>query len=83
MGIWGGGTSVKERLKEGDMVYFYYSGHGVPDNSGESFILPKDNIPDYIEKEDRFKLSNIYKQRSDRVGGAQYDTKNGSTGTSD
>lgn len=57
---------LKERLKEGDSIYFYYSGHGVPDNdSGESFILPKDNIPDYIAKEERFKLANIYKQLSD------------------
>ncbi len=55
-----------DNVKEGDIIYFYYSGHGVPvPKSQESFILPKDKIVDYISKESEFNLSNIYKKLSD------------------
>lgn len=53
-------------VKEGDNIYFYYSGHGIPvpaDN--DPYILPKDIIPDYIADEDFFKLQNIYKMLSE------------------
>ena len=34
---------LKSSVKEGDTVYFYFSGHGVPDvRTGEIFILPYD-----------------------------------------
>lgn len=55
-----------KNVKEGDVIYFYYSGHGVPEQiSGESYILPKDKIVDYISKEDEFQLMNIYRRLSD------------------
>ena len=55
-----------DNVKEGDIIYFYYSGHGVPvPKTEESFILPKDKIVDYIYKESEFNLSNIYKKLSD------------------
>jgi Caspase domain len=54
-----------DNVKEGDIIYFYYSGHGVPvPKTEESFILPKDKIVDYISKESEFNLSNIYKKLS-------------------
>ena len=52
-------------VKYGDTIYFYYSGHGVPaPQSGESYILPKDKIVDFISREDDFKLSYIYTKLS-------------------
>ena len=53
-------------IKEGDTIYFYYSGHGIPvlpDN--EPYILPKDKMPEMIGKDEFFKLRNIYKMLSD------------------
>jgi hypothetical protein len=53
-------------VKKGDKIYFYYSGHGIPvlpDN--EPYILPKDKLPDMINKDKYFKLKNIYKMLSD------------------
>jgi len=61
---------LKELIKEGDTIYFYYSGHGVPDNkSSESFILPKDAIADYVAKDDQFQLTRIYKRMTDSKAG--------------
>ena len=65
--------SIKDRLdmmlknvKDGDSVYFYYSGHGIPNpNDGEAYILPKDKIVDYVTREKEFMVRNIYKQLSD------------------
>ncbi|MDD2699369.1 MAG: caspase family protein [Arcobacteraceae bacterium] len=55
-----------KNVKDGDTIYFYYSGHGIPvlpDN--EPYILPKDKMPEMIGKDDFFKLRNIYKMLSD------------------
>ncbi|MDX4038461.1 caspase family protein [Aliarcobacter skirrowii] len=50
-----------KNVKQGDSVYFYYSGHGIPDpKSGEAYLLPKDKIVDYVTKEDNLKARNIY-----------------------
>ncbi|MEJ6079242.1 caspase family protein [Vibrio sp. 1-Bac 57] len=59
-----------ENISEGDTVYFYYSGHGIPalpDN--EPYILPQDKIPDYIKDDPYFKLNNIYRTLSDSKAG--------------
>ncbi|HOI83631.1 MAG TPA: caspase family protein, partial [Campylobacterales bacterium] len=67
------GSSIKnnlerflENVKDGDTIYFYYSGHGIPSPvDGEAFILPKDAIADYITGEKDFMARNIYKKLSD------------------
>lgn len=57
---------ITRNVKEGDFIYFYYSGHGVPDpSSGESYILPKDKVVDFINHEPDFALINIYKKLTD------------------
>lgn len=66
--------SIKDKMKllagdvkDGDTIYFYYNGHGIPNVSddGEPFMLPSDKIPDFITKEEEFSLRQIYKQLSD------------------
>lgn len=59
-----------DNVSEGDTVYFYYSGHGIPalpDN--DPYILPQDKIPDYIKDDPYFKLNNIYRTLSDSKAG--------------
>ncbi len=59
-----------ENVKEGDNIYFYYSGHGIPSSTdGEAFILPKDVIADYVSREKEFMARNIYKKLSDSKAG--------------
>ncbi len=55
-----------ENVKSGDTIYFYYSGHGIPDpKTGESYILPRDKSVDYVSSDKDFRLVNLYKQLSD------------------
>ena len=50
-----------DNIKEGDSIYFFYSGHGIPVLPDRvPYLLPKDNIPDYIARNPFFKLENIY-----------------------
>ncbi|HIC42764.1 MAG TPA: caspase family protein [Sulfurimonas sp.] len=53
------------RIKKGDSIYFYYSGHGipVPAKNNVPYLLAQDMNPAYID-DDRFQLQNIYKQLS-------------------
>ena len=53
------------RVRAGDTIYFYYSGHGipVPTQDNAPYMLAQDMNPSYITDE-RFKLQNIYKQLS-------------------
>ena len=53
------------RVKDGDTIYFYYSGHGipVPTQDNAPYMLAQDMNPSYLTDE-RFKLQNIYKQLS-------------------
>jgi hypothetical protein len=52
---------ISERAEPGDTIYFYYSGHGIPDPaSNEAFILPKDKSVEYVGKEPDLKLRHIY-----------------------
>ena len=49
-----------ENVKQGDTVYFYYSGHGVPSNNGKAYILPQDKFVDYVHEDQNLQLDNIY-----------------------
>ena len=50
-----------QNVKEGDSIYFYYSGHGIPVLPNRiPYLLPKDKVPDFISQTSFFKLSNIY-----------------------
>ena len=55
------------KVKGGDRLYFYYSGHGVPDPTEQNapYMLPHDYFPDFIHDNDYFKLENIYQSLSD------------------
>jgi hypothetical protein len=54
------------RVKAGDTVYVYYSGHGVPVAKQENapYMLAQDMSPEYVAEDERFKLQNIYKSLS-------------------
>jgi hypothetical protein len=41
-------------------VYFYYSGHGVPGNDGEAYILPSDTNAQTATSDTTFMLKNLY-----------------------
>jgi hypothetical protein len=65
-GIKGGLERMLSNVKEGDFIYFYYSGHGIPDPvQGEPYILPKDVIADYVVREKELMARSIYKKLSD------------------
>ncbi len=50
------------RVKNGDEIYFYYNGHGIPvaKENFEPYMLASDTEPDYIDNEKFFALNNIY-----------------------
>ena len=45
-------------------VYFYYSGHGVPGNDGEAYILPSDTNAQTATSDTTFMLKNLYNNLS-------------------
>jgi len=54
------------RVKKGDTIYFYYSGHGipVPAQKNTPYLLAQDMSPAYVGDDEKFKLQNIYKSLS-------------------
>jgi uncharacterized caspase-like protein len=50
-------------IKEGDKIYFYYSGHGVPvvGDYNKPYIMARDMTPDFLAEEKFFKVDNIYR----------------------
>ena len=59
-------------IKEGDTIYFYYNGHGVPavDKENEAFILSMDMMPDFVSDEPAFMMKQMYKELSDSKAGS-------------
>ncbi len=59
-------------VKEGDTIYFYYNGHGVPavDKGNEPFILSTDMMPDFVGDEPAFMMKQMYKELSDSKAGS-------------
>lgn len=60
-------NKLLRRVKNGDTIYFYYSGHGIPvvSQKNEPYILPTDVEPEFISEAPFFKLQNIYKTLAD------------------
>jgi hypothetical protein len=59
-------------VKEGDSIYFYYNGHGVPavDKGNEPYILSSDMMPDFVGDEPSFMMKQMYKELSDSKAGS-------------
>lgn len=52
-------------IDAGSTVYFYYSGHGVPNMvDGSPSLLPRDMSAEAVSQESLFKLQNIYQELS-------------------
>ncbi|MDR0747475.1 MAG: caspase family protein [Helicobacteraceae bacterium] len=52
-------------VQKGDSIYFYYSGHGIPNPSGgEAYFLPKDKVVDYVTKEQNLMATEVYNRLS-------------------
>ncbi|MDR1912638.1 MAG: caspase family protein [Helicobacteraceae bacterium] len=52
-------------VQKGDSIYFYYSGHGIPNPSGgEAYFLPKDKVVDYVTKERNLMATEVYNRLS-------------------
>lgn len=52
------------KVKAGDEIIFYYSGHGLPvvEKGNQPYLLPTDKIPDFIADDDFYQAKNIYRQ---------------------
>jgi hypothetical protein len=68
------GTVIKTRIKQllrhvknGDTIYFYYNGHGVPvpSEKNEPYMLASDASIEYVHDDKFFALKNIYKTLTD------------------
>lgn len=55
------------KLKAGDQVYFYYSGHGIPvaEQGNAPYILPQDMTPRDVALDEAFRVENIYRKLTD------------------
>lgn len=51
------------KVAEGDQIYFYYSGHGLPvaEQGNAPYLLPADKIPDFIASDDFYQAQSIYR----------------------
>jgi Ankyrin repeats (3 copies) len=63
---------LEQGISEGDTLYFYYNGHGIPavSEQNEPYLLPTDMIQDYVTTEPFFKLDNIYNMLENSKAGS-------------
>lgn len=54
------------RVKDGDTIYFYYNGHGIPNpkQCNEPYMLSSELEPEYVSEYSDLALKNIYKKLS-------------------
>jgi len=52
-----------DKVKPGDNIWFYYSGHGLPvaEKGNAPYLLPVDKIPDFIASDDFYQAQSIYR----------------------
>ncbi len=52
-----------DKVKPGDNIWFYYSGHGLPvaEKGNAPYLLPADKIPDFIASDDFYQAQSIYR----------------------
>ena len=48
------------RVRRNDIIYFYYSGHGLSNQSGEQLLLPYDGKPDFPNSKNSIKIERLY-----------------------
>lgn len=67
-------TEIKSKMKmmlrnvkQGDTIYFYYNGHGVPavDKDNEPYMLSNDMYPDLVGDEPSLMMRQVYRDLSD------------------
>ncbi|MDH5256743.1 MAG: caspase family protein [Gammaproteobacteria bacterium] len=63
---------MKELAEPGDSLYFYFAGHGVPGNDGNTYLLPADMSADSIHLEPQLKLDQIYATLNDSLASRVY-----------
>lgn len=51
---------MKELAEEGDSIYLFFAGHGVPGTDGKTYLLPSDMSADAIHLEPQLELNRIY-----------------------
>ncbi len=59
--------SMLRKVKEGDTIYFYYNGHGipVPSEKNEPYMLASDMSVEFVQDDKFFALKNVYKMLTD------------------
>ena len=52
-----------DKVRAGDKIWFYYSGHGLPvaEKGNAPYLLPADKIPDFIASDDFYQAQSIYR----------------------
>lgn len=59
-------AQMLRNIKPGAKIYFYYSGHGIPEpTTQEAYILPRDKVVDFIAQEGDMKLAGVYRKMTD------------------
>lgn len=58
---------IKKLPEEGDTIYLFYAGHGLPGKDGQVYLLPSDMSADSIDQEPRLQVNNIYQSLSNSL----------------